>query len=377
LPSDVLKILKTLIEVDTSNPPGDIDRYREILEKVRSYLPEDSDVKEIEVDDVPTLVATRGKGDKNIVFNGHVDVVPANRENWSRDPFSISKDGDRVYGRGVSDMKGGLAAIIQAFRELDPRESRVTLIANPEEETGGEKGIIGLKEILDWESFDFWVSAEPTLLKVNRCEKGAFWFEVTARGKSAHGSKPEEGINAIEGIATLINSIKDLFSKKEREHPLLGGATINTGVIRGGEKVNIVAEECTVSFDRRTLPWEEMEEVSSEIRNLAGEILGKEKLEWDVEPILEARPFEIPESNDLVQVSVKAVEEVTGTAPEICGFSGFTDGRVPANLGIPTIILGPGDMNESHTNDESASVELIETSVDVYKRIARSLNEIR
>lgn len=367
--SNVLKILEDLVKINTVNPPGDKGRYEEIINEIQSYLPKNSDIKKVKKEGIPSLIATKGRGKKHIVFNGHLDVVPVNKKNWSRDPFSMSIDNGRVYGRGVSDMKGGLAALIQAFREFDPDKAKVTLIANADEETGGRKGILELKKKLNFKSFDFWIVAEPTLLQIHRCEKGAYWFKVTARGKSAHGSRPSNGINAIDGIAELIMSLKDIFSKYEKKHPLLGRPTLNTGVIKGGNKTNIVAGECKVWFDRRTLPKTKIGDVKKEIHDAVSKVLEKRDLSWSIESILEADSFEFPEINEFVQICSKAVEKVTGKPSEISGLTGFTDGRVPAKLGIPTVILGPGDMNESHASNESASIKLIETSVNVYKTV--------
>lgn len=313
----------------------------------------------------------KGEGERHIVFNGHTDVVPVNESNWDYDPFSLTVADDKVFGRGVSDMKGGLASLIQAFREFDPEEAdcKVFLIANPDEETGGKKGILDLKEKLDFGQFDFWLVAESTKLSVNRCVKGAYWFEVSAKGKSSHGSTPNLGINAIDSMSKLIISLKKATSSIEKKHAILGKSTINTGTIKGESKVNIVADECEARFDRRTLPGEDLERVKETVKEIVKDNMEKNEIEWDIKSLIEAEAFEVPETDSFIQACSKAVENVKGEIPEISGTKGFTDARIPAALGISTAILGPGNDKMAHTADESASIKSIEEGVEVYKEI--------
>lgn len=368
--SDVIKILADLIEIETVNPPNERNQYKKLINKVESWLPSDTEIGEIE-GELPTLIASRGEGRKHIVFNGHTDVVPVNESNWDYDPFSLTVGDDRVFGRGVSDMKGGLASLIQAFREFDPGEvsCKVSLVANPDEETGGKKGILDLKKRLDFGQFDFWLVAEPTKLSVNRCEKGAYWFEVSARGKSSHGSRPNLGINAIDSMSELIISLRKTTSSIEKEHAVLGKPTINTGTIQGGSKVNVVPDECEAQFDRRTIPDEDLEEVERTIKEIVKETMEKRETDWDIRPLLEAEAFEIPKNDSFIKICSEAVKNVEGEYPKISGTKGFTDARVPAALGISTAILGPGNGEMAHTANESASIKSIEEGVEVYKEI--------
>ena len=193
---------------------------------------------------------------------------------------------------------------------------------------------------------------EPTDLQPVIAQKGALWLKISTFGKSAHGSTPHLGENAIEKMTKVIEALKSL--PMEKDHPLLGKPTLNIGTIWGGTKINVVPERCEIAVDRRLLPGEKKEELLETMSCLLDSIQSHDSsFRYKIEETDFTDPTEIDPQEEIVRVSSEAIQEVRGERPEIRGFSGFTDGRFYIQQGkIPTVILGPGE-NTSPTQQMS------------------------
>jgi len=369
---ELIDLTSRLIQIPTENPPGNEKNaftfLKPILSKigfqVRTYISPKGR---------SNIIAERrwGKGGRRLIFNGHLDVVPAGDAlRWKYPPFQGKLVKGRIYGRGASDMKGGVASFIHAISMIDRskvRFDRGNLILHlvSDEESHGHQGMgfLAQKGLIKGDAV---IVGEPTGLDLVIAQKGALWFRVSTFGKSAHGSRPEQGINAIEMMMHLIDRLNAIPLVKE--HPLLGKPTINIGKIQGGTKINVVPDRCEIEVDRRLLPDEKKEEVLSEIKEAIGSVQARDPLfKYQIEEIDDAEPSEINPDEEIVRIGLEAGLEVRGERPTVRGFSGFTDGRFYVNqFRIPTLIFGPGGTDQSHTTDESVEVEALIQASHIY-----------
>ena len=317
----------------------------------------------------PSVVARHRFGDgPSVCFCSHIDVVPAgDRRLWQHPPFAAVVENGVMHGRGTADAKGPVAAGIEAAAALIESGAVTTgaleLALVVDEETMGFKGAGHLvKEGVV--SPDYAIVGEPTSLKVVRAQRGAHWMRITTRGRAAHGSAPERGVNAILHMAEIIVHLEETLP--DIRHPLLGGATLNVGTISGGEKTNIVPAWCQVEVDRRTVPGETPESVEDSIR--AAIRLAQQRyddLDAHVETPLSCLPFEVPEGSPVVTAGVAAVR-TAGASGEIVGFRGASDARFLFEAGADTIVFGPGDIGLAHTARERVSLAEVETAAHAY-----------
>jgi len=372
-----------LVRIPTENPPGNEKRasifLKPILSKigfrVKNYLSPKGRWN---------IIAEKrwGKGGRSLIFNGHLDVVPAgDPSQWRYAPFQGKLEKGRIYGRGASDMKSGIASILQAISMIDRSKIRLdrgALILHlvSDEESHGHQGMgfLTQKGVIQG---DATLVGEPTDLDLVICQKGALWFRISTIGKSAHGSRPHQGVNAIEKMMRLVNRLSSI--SMEKEHPMLGKPTLNIGTIRGGTKVNIVPDRCKIEVDRRMLPSERKEEVLIEIKEALNLLQSQDPyFQYRMEEIDFAEPSEINPDEEIVKMGVEAVQEVRGEKPKIRGFSGFTDARFYINqCHIPTLILGPGEVGQSHTTDESVEVDSLIQAAQIYGLIIINFLSVR
>lgn len=369
---EVVDLLRALVKAPSPNPPGDERAAQAIVREYLEAIP-GVDVQEVGVAPArPMLVATlhgRAPG-RTIAFAGHIDTVPAG-EGWTRDPFGGEVIDDRLYGRGASDMKGGIAGFLVAMRRLAERrdEWSGTVVAHvvPDEEPGGQLGT----EILLQRGFldaDAAIVAEPSELCVFRAQKGNIFASLRVTGRSAHGSMPENGQNAISGALRLALDLEERLAPivGERRHELVGRATLSIGTIRGGQRTNVVPDECVFTVDRRVVPGEQVEDALAELEAFVGD-----RAEVTYQHVGAA--FDTPSDHWVVQAAAAVVNAVRGSPTPIGGLVGSSDARFYASAGIPTIILGPGSMAQAHAPDECVDVGLLVGSVAVYTRLALQL----
>ena len=392
---EVLSLACKLIKIPSENPPGDMS---EIAEFIEEYVSE-AGVKVERHEPVKgriSLVARIGSGSgKELVFNGHMDVVPAgDRSRWEFDPFlGEIKDG-YLLGRGASDMKGGLAGIIYAFKKLVKYEKelggRLTLVCVPDEETGGQHGTGYLvsQNIAVGSSV---VIAEPTGMDfIDVGQKGALWMRVTIYGKPIHGSlSPYAGESAILKTADLmkelLSSITGLKakipedvkpvveeSKKIAEQlikikdigKILDHATINFGIIKGGTKINIVPEKCELDVDIRVPIGMTSEGVASHVKRIVSKYGG------EVSYIGKSNPNYTPPGSEIVRIAATNIEQIIGVKPKLFVQWASSDARFYRGRGIPTIHYGPAEVGVIHGYNERVKAEDIVKACKVYAGIA-------
>ncbi|MBA2950606.1 M20/M25/M40 family metallo-hydrolase [Streptomyces himalayensis] len=315
------------------------------------------------------LVARTGSGSTPLTVTGHLDTVPADPEQWSVDPWAAERDGDRVVGRGTSDMKSGVAAALvaaadHAARPHACRGLQVVLTAG--EETGCT-GALRLQRSSLAPGGPLLV-AEPTANRLVPGHKGAHWMRLTAAGRAAHGSAPELGDNAVVRLARAAAALHDHDAWPS--HATFGPVTANVGLLRGGVQPNVVPDSAELLLDVRTVPGVDGDDVRAAVAELGGD--GVRVDDHVVLPVVDTDlhdPFV-----GLVREALVAVGENDEPQPPA---RYFTDASVLARLlspsegGVPapTVVLGPGEPDQCHVVDEWCSASKVEAAVEVYRQL--------
>lgn len=304
----------------------------------------------------------------HLLLNGHTDTVAI--DTMEILPFAAELRAGRVWGRGSADMKGPLACMLHALLELgEARQSwrgTITLACVVDEELG----FAGIRHFLAEESgFDFAVVGEPTRFEVVRGCKGCLRFFLRAHGKAAHSSTPERGISAISAMGRAIVRMDSYFLNclSTVRHADLGPSTGSIGLIRGGSGINIVPEFCEIKVDVRLVPGQSWTDTYTAIQQAVEKDGVGVHWEFDPHPLADM-PFCLDKADSVVQSVCAAVGR---DHSEVVNFS--CDASKIANVGIPCLVFGPGDIAEAHTARESISVEDLDRGVIAYTQIVRGL----
>ena len=370
---EAIRLLSDLVKADSVNPPGDTRRAMDvILRKTRSFT-ENYDV--VSSDDIaPNVFITLNPGARpQLLYNGHLDTVPIGDEKqWQFNPFGAQIEDNRMYGRGVADMKGGVAAMLMAAKVLEsekiPLKGSLVLNFVSDEETGGTRGTRYLME-KDLYSPDMVVVGEITNRNgIAIAEKGAVTYNLTTKGRTAHASTPWVGVNAIEKMVKILYRLNMILSERLKMRPsgILPPATMNIGMIKGGIASNIVPDKCSIRLDRRILPGESVESVTKEIQDVIDEIKQEDgDIEANLRVLGSGAPFETSPNEMICQIAKKTLEELK-LPSEFVGFEQVSDGRLFAEKGIPTILIGPGIAKQAHTPDESLELDQYLEAIKIY-----------
>jgi succinyl-diaminopimelate desuccinylase len=317
-----------------------------------------------------SLVATIGGNDAKppICFTGHIDVVPLGASRWSHDPFAGETAGDKLFGRGSTDMKSGIASFVAAAVELAPRlraSPGLVLVITAGEEIGCE----GAKYLADHklvERAGAIVVAEPTGNYPYVGHKGLAWFEIETHGVTAHGSMPEVGDNAIVKMAHLIGDL-ERFRFPVDSHDVMGKPTLNVGTIRGGLNTNSVPDEARITLDTRTVPGIDHVHLCKSLESLVAPRGATVRKIVDT-PALYTEP-----ANAWVQSVFEACTPFLDARPSPRTITFSTDGAdlKRAFGGPPAVILGPGEPTLAHQTDEWCSLTRLQQSVDLFRTLMK------
>ena len=368
-PGDPVTLTRDLVRFDTINPPGE---ERVCAHHIGGMLEASGfrvDYHEFADQRTSLIARLDGSGDgPPICFTGHIDVVPLGKAAWSHDPFAGERDGDRLFGRGVTDMKGALAAIVlaaQRIAALPERKAGLVLVLTAGEETrcegahhlAAQPGALGSAGAV--------LVGEPTANQPLVGHKGLVRYRIKTTGVTAHASMPEQGDNAILKIAEVVQRL-ERFDFGVAPHPVMGSPTLNVGTITGGLNINSVPDEAEIGVDIRTIPGQTADEIEVRMEAALGPEVGVTNIANEDSVVTDAR-------DEWVQQVYDVMEPLLGRRPQPATAVYFTDGSVlkPAYGGPPTVILGPGEPTCAHKTDEYCSIVKLEAATEAYLDIMR------
>jgi len=373
-PAQILGLLERLVAFDTQNPPGqEIDAARYLAATVAGFgfTAELQEIADGRANVVARLDNGRGP---TLAFNSHIDTVPVGT-GWSGDPLRLSERDGLLYGRGSCDAKGSIASMTEAARLLAARKADwsgtllLTFVADEEINSTGSKHVAKESKARQV-PIDAVIIGEPTSNQVHAAHKGVLRPLLRVNGQTAHSSRPELGINAIQKAGLLLSMLGAEDRKlRDRRHTLLGPATLTVTRISGGIADNVVPDACEIVIDRRLLPGEEAEAALDELRELL--IHAKEEHDIDAEVVrirTASGAAETASSSPIVRLSLAANAQA---APE--GFTGGCDLVHFRAIGSDGIILGPGSLAQAHKPDEFVpKAELIQAA-ELYRDVALAM----
>lgn len=369
---EILALAQQLIRIDTTNPPGG---ELAAAQHMALYL----ESAGVEVSLLPfaegraNLIA-RIPGDgasAALLLSGHLDTVPVDDPAaWSVPHLGALERDGRLYGRGALDMKGAIAAMAVAMRNLARLESSpsgdvvLALTAGEETDSCGAEILCARGVLADVGAA---IIGEPTDLDIGIAHRGALWLRVEAAGQAGHGSQPSAARNAIEELLRWLGPAGFLDALlAEPVDPLLGRGTVSLNMIGGGTSANVIPDRACAVLDIRTVPGSDPEAILSSLRARPGEVT--------LTLLRHAPPIQVSADAALVGAAEAAVQAVTGEAAVKRGLPYMTDGSIFVKaLDIPAIVIGPGPEADAHTDDESVSVDQLAQAAAIYESVVRQL----
>jgi len=367
--------LADLVRLDSTNPdlvPGGTGEA-----EIAVYVGEAMQDLGLEVDvwepapDRPNVVGVLPGtgGGRSLMLNAHTDTVGVE---GMEAPFAPRIEDGRMYGRGTQDMKGSLAAQLAAVRAL--RDANVELagdviVAAVIDEEYKSRGTEALVERYD---VDGAIVTEPTDLELALAHKGFVWIDVTTRGRAAHGSRPDEGVDANMHMGRVLARLDRLEQtlRDRNGHRLVGAPSLHAAQIEGGTASSVYAARCRLRVERRTIPGETIEQVQNEVQSILNVLSTDDPaFESTCEVAFSRRPFEVAPDAPIAETVRSATSEVLGQAPPDAGQTFWTDAALLAKAGTETVVLGPvGD--GLHTTEEWVDLDSVEALAHILARTA-------
>lgn len=372
---DAVALARALIQIDSRNPTlapdslGEGDCARTLASVLDDW---GFSVRLMEsVPGRPNVVARIGPRDAPaLMLNGHLDVVGV--EGMTHEPFSAQLRGDRIYGRGSADMKGGIAAMcaaaVKGARADSSRQILVTAVVDEEYESLGMRALLA-----DGIRADAAIITEPTRLAICPAHRGFVWMDIVVTGRAAHGSRYDIGVDAITHAGLLLAQLEKLERTRESgpRHQLLGRGSLHASKIQGGVGMSTYPELCNLAIERRTLPGESSEKALGEIRDACARVRS-EHPQFAARVTLNTAqlPSDVPVDSVIVK-RLRGALEREGVPVKIEGLSAWTDAAPLNEAGIPTICFGPGDIALAHAAEEFVPIEEIDVAARVLTRVVR------
>ena len=363
------KLLRRLVQAETTPEKGEISAA-ELISSELGISGIDCQIDRWEGNRANLAAWIKSPGQRgSLLFVCHLDVVGAGEAEWKYGAFSGVEREGVIYGRGSADMKGGIAAVVTAIRQIIDSGVKlggdIILLAAAGEETDS----CGAKRFASRFGSKLpklcgVIVPEPTDFAVVTAHRGMLWVKITTAGKAAHGSTPELGVNAIGSMRVLLGELENYRIRYE-PHKLLGGCSMSINTIFGGEAINIVPDKCEIGIDIRTLPGQNHQEIIEDFEKIFAKLKRKNpQFEAEVSVVREVEALETDSDSSFVKdiCSVVGVDETKAV-----GFT--TDGPYFSSLGVPVVIFGPGKSNVCHKPDEYIKIADVEKAVGYYKQI--------
>jgi len=369
--------LAELVQISSINPDlvpgasGEAEIAEAIAARLRHTPGIDVELQEV-VPGRPNVIATVGSGPgRTLMLNGHTDTVTVA---GMTEPFSARVDGNRLYGRGANDMKGALAGMIVLLEAVAhagdfPGKLVATFVVDEEYASIGTQAIC--EQIDRWRP-DAALVLEQTDLDVCIAHKGFVWATVDTHGFAAHGSRWQEGVDAITHMGRVLVGLDELSQALVAlpGHQLLGPPSLHASLISGGQELSSYPAACHLEVERRTIPGESLEEVRTELQSILNRLEeADEKFSATLTMGLERHAFEVSEEAPIVRAIVAASQQELNLTPRFGGAAGWMDSALLSAAGVPTAIYGPGG-DGAHGFEEWADLDVLEKFTSVLARIA-------
>jgi acetylornithine deacetylase len=314
------------------------------------------------------LIATLGTGPGGLVFAGHTDTVPMDEALWKFPPLQLTQENNRLYGLGSTDMKGFFAIIMEAVRELDLSKIQQPLIvlATADEETSmnGARTLASLGR----PRARYAVVGEPTSLRPVRAHKGIMMETLRLQGQSGHSSDPSLGKNALEAMHSVITELLtfrgELQSKYRDPMFSIAHPTLNLGCIHGGDNPNRICGHCELEFDIRLLPGMKIDSLREDMAQRLRPVAERFGVGFSLTPLFPGiEAFHTPADSELVRIAERLTNHSAGTV----AFG--TEAPFLQQMGMETIILGPGNIDQAHQPDEYLELASIQPCIDLLQEL--------
>jgi len=316
------------------------------------------------------LIATLGSGPGGLVLSGHTDTVPFDDKRWQSDPFTLTEKDNRWYGLGTCDMKGFFPLAIEAVKAFvgQPLQQPLIILATADEESS-MNGARALAEAGRPEA-RYAVIGEPTSLRPVRMHKGIMMERLKFEGQSGHSSDPSLGRNALEGMHEALGELLALRSQWQEQYRnpnfKVQVPTLNLGCIHGGDNPNRICADCELHFDLRPLPGMDMASLRQAILSRLQPLAERRELGLTFEPLFDGvPPFETPADAALV----RACETLTGHTAHAVAFA--TEAPWLQKLGMETLVMGPGSIDQAHQPDEYLELSQLQPTVDILRGLIK------
>ena len=381
--AELTKLVKELVRIQSHrDAPG---REKAVAEFICEFLTDEgveARLRKAEKDRPNVISRIGGTGNgKSLMLNGHTDTVPAFE--MDIEPFAPKVERGRIYGRGALDMKGGLGSMMMTLVAFERArvslsgELILTAVVGEEDRSEGTEDIV-----LHGPKADMAIVGEPTDLEIQPSHRGLEWLDITFLGKAAHGGQADKGLNAITMAAKFVRKVEEelqpkLKAKKSRH---MMGPSLNMGVIQGGQQPSSVADRCVVKIDRRWVPEESLDQVFQELYDVIDSLKREDPT---FKAVLKRNPSNmktmthvpnvVSRNHPLVTILAGAAKKVTGKAPKVTSFWGWTDAALLTHFGkMPAVIYGPGGAG-AHARTEYVLVDDLTTCSRVYATTAMGL----
>ena len=314
------------------------------------------------------LLATYGRGPGGLVLSGHTDTVPCNPEKWTSDPFTLTERDGKLYGLGTCDMKGFFALALEALEQVRDKtfHQPLMILATADEECS-MSGARALSQSTG-PGGRYAVIGEPSSLRPVRMHKGIIMDSIRVTGRAGHSSNPALGINAMDAVHEVMGELKSLraeLAENYRDaHFAVQTPTLNLGCIHGGDNPNRICGSCELAFDLRALPGMSNDDLREEIRRRMNPIAAQNNVEMSFEQLFSGvEPFAESENSALI----KEAERLTGYTSVAVNYA--TEAPFLQNLGMETVVLGPGSIDQAHQVDEFMALDQIEPCVNILRNL--------
>jgi succinyl-diaminopimelate desuccinylase len=369
--AEVIALARELLAIDTANPPGNELAAADHMADWLRGAGIETTVQPFGDGRGNVLARVPGNGERpGLVFSGHLDTVPVGPQAWKHAPRAGVVEDGRLYGRGALDMKGSVAAMALALRDLHRSGRRpagdvvLALTAGEESDSCGARLMAESGMLDDAGSI---VIGEPTGFDVGNAHRGALWIRAEASGLRGHSSKPDRATNALCRLLDWLHPLDEIEALVAGvTDPLLGPASMSLNVISGGDAPNVAPDFAAATLDFRTVPGQRHDEILSALRERDDRV--------EIVVLRDAPPVFVEEDSKLVRTALHAVTAVLGAPAQTRGLPYLTDASAFVDvLGIPAVIVGPGPESRAHTVDEFLEVEALVQAIDIFRRIAEQL----